>query len=313
MTGGDDRMTVFDRRMVRRHKERAARDWPRNAFLVEEVADRLADRLLDMNRSFPLALDLGAHGGETARRIRGVKGVERVVSMDLAAGMVARADGPAIVGDEEALPFGDSVFDLVVSTLSLHWVNDLPGALIQARMALKPDGLFLAAMLGGETLFELRRALMEAEMECLGGLSPRLSPFAEVRDAGGLLQRAGFALPVVDTETITVSYRDPLALMRELRAMGETNAVLARDRRTPPRGLFPRAAKRYIDLFAEPDGRVPATFQILWLAGWAPAETQQQPSRRGSGQTRLADALGTVERSAGEKAGSPLPPRDGRA
>lgn len=309
----DERMTVFDRRTVRRHRERAAPAWPRHSFLVEEVAERLADRLLDVNRSFPLALDLGAHGGETGRRILGVKGVERVVAMDLAHGLVARADGPAVVGDEEALPFADGAFDLVVSNLSLHWTNDLPGALIQARMALKPDGLFLGAMLGGDTLFELRRAMMEAEMESLGGLSPRLSPFAEVRDAGGLLQRAGLALPVVDTETITVAYRDPLALMRDLRAMGETNAVLARNRRPPPRDLFPRMVEHYVRLFAEPDGRVPATFQVLWLSGWAPSETQQQPARRGSAGARLADALGTVERSAGERAGAPLPRRPGTA
>jgi len=303
-----DVMTVFDRRRVRLHRERAARgDWAKAGFLFEEVAERLADRLLDVNRTFPTALDLGCRGGELGRRILGRKGVERVVSCDLAPGFAARAaagtGGPAAAADEELLPFRDEAFDLVVSNLSLHWANDLPGALIQANRALRPDGLFLGAILGGETLFELRRALMEAEEEVAGGFAPRISPFAEVRDAGSLLQRAGFALPVVDTDVIEVSYRDALALMRDLRAMGETDAGLQGRRGVPPRLLFPAAAARYAALFGEPDGRVAATFQVLYLAGWAPHASQQRPARRGSGQARLADALGATERSAGEKAG----------
>jgi NADH dehydrogenase [ubiquinone] 1 alpha subcomplex assembly factor 5 len=302
-----DAMTVFDRRRVRLHRERAARgDWAKAGFLFEEVAERLADRLLDVNRSFPLALDLGCRGGELGRRVLGRRGVERVVSCDLAVGFAARAAagvGPAVAADEEFLPFRDAAFDLVVSNLSLHWANDLPGALIQANRALKPDGLFLGAILGGETLFELRRALMEAEEEVAGGFSPRMSPFAEVRDAGALLQRAGFALPVVDTDVIEVSYRDALALMRDLRAMGETDAGLQGRGGIPPRMLFPAAAARYAALFGGGDGRVTATFQVLYLAGWAPHESQQRPARRGSGTARLADALGATERPAGEKAG----------
>ncbi|HZH28929.1 MAG TPA: methyltransferase domain-containing protein [Azospirillaceae bacterium] len=302
-----DAMYVFDRRLVRRRRDRAAPGWAGHAFLFEEVADRLADRLLDVNRGFPSALDLGSHGGEMARRILGVKGVERVVCADLSPALAARVPRlPAVTvvaADEEALPFADDSFDLVVSNLSLHWVNDLPGALVQVCRALRPDGFFLGAMLGGETLFELRRALMEAELELKGGLSPRISPFAEVKDAGGLLQRAGFALPVVDSDTITVSYKDPFALMRDLRAMGETNAVLDRPRTPAGRELLFRAAQRYVELFAEPDGRVPATFQVLYLAGWAPHESQQKPARRGSAAHRLAEALGTREWSAGDKAG----------
>lgn len=303
-----DAMHVFDRRRVRLHRERAARgDWAKAGFLFEEVAERLADRLLDVNRSFPLALDLGCHGGELARRILGRKGVERVVACDLAPGFARRAAAvpgvAAVAADEEFLPFAEQAFDLVVSNLSLHWANDLPGALIQANRALKPDGMFLGALLGGDTLFELRRALMEAETEVSGGLSPRISPFAEVRDAGGLLQRAGFALPVADVDEIEVSYRDAFALMRDLRAMGEADAGVAGRGVIPPRMLFPAAAARYAELFGEPDGRVTARFQVLYLAGWAPHESQQRPARRGSASARLADALGAAERPAGEKAG----------
>jgi SAM-dependent methyltransferase len=207
-----------------------------------------------------------------------------------------------VAGDEELLPFADSSFDLAVSNLSLHWVNDLPGALLQLRRALKPDGLFIGAMLGGETLFELRRCLMEAELDLTGGVTARISPFAEVRDAGGLLQRAGFTLPVVDSDTITVTYESAFKLMADLRGMGETNAGLNRRRHPTPRALMVDAARRYAELYSEPDGRVTATFQILYLAGWAPHESQQKPMKPGTAQIRLADALKVEERSAGDKA-----------
>lgn len=302
-------MIVFDRRLVRRNRDRAAGRFADHNFLFAEIAARLSDRLDDVRRSFPAMLDLGCHGGETSRALAGRKGIERIVRCDLSpamAGLAAdRADGPSIAADEEFLPFTDGSFDLIVSTLSLHWVNDVPGALIQARRALKPDGLFIGAMLGGETLFELRRCLMEAELEVSGGVSPRISPFAEVRDAGALLQRAGFALPVVDTDMITVTYPSPFKLLEDLRGMGETNAVLDRPRRPTRRTLFIEAARRYAELYAEEDGRVPATFQVLYLAGWAPHESQQQPLRPGSATQRLADALGVKEQPAGDR----TPPR----
>lgn len=299
-------MNVFDRAAVRRHRDRAAPAFPAFGFLFEEVAERLLDRLDDVRRDFPVALDLGAHRGELARRLAGGrKGVETLVMCDLSEAMMraaSPADAPRVAADEELLPFAEASFDLAVSNLSLHWVNDLPGALVQLRRALKPDGLFVGAMLGGETLFELRRCLMEAEAEILGGVSPRISPFAEVRDAGSLLQRAGFALPVVDSDTITVTYENAFRLMSDLRGMGETNAGLNRRRVPPPRSLFLRAAERYAELYAGPDGRVGATFQILWMAGWAPHESQQRPARPGSAGRRLADALGTEEKPAGDKA-----------
>ena len=214
------------------------------------------------------------------------------MAADLSPALASRAGAPAIAADEELLPFAPASLDLVVSNLSLHWVNDLPGALLQIRKALKPDGFFCAAMLGGETLVELRHCLIEAEQSVSGGMSPRVSPFADVRDAGALLQRAGFALPVVDSDVITVTYTDAFALMRDLRGMGETNAVLARRRVPASRALLFEAARLYAERFTEPDGRIPATFQVLHLAAWAPHESQQQPLRPGSGQVPLGDALG---------------------
>lgn len=284
-----DSMIVFDRALVRRRRDRAVPEFTDHSFLFDEIAERLADRLEDVLRPFPMALDVGCHDGAMGRVLAGRKGIERLVACDLAPGFARAARG--VAADEEFLPFAPASFDLAVSNLSLHWVNDLPGALVQIRRALKPDGFFCGAMLGGETLLELRRCLYEAEMEVAGGVSPRVSPFAEIKDAGGLLQRAGFALPVVDSDTITVTYSDAFALMRELRGMGETNAVLARRKVPATRGLLFDAARRYAELYAEPDGRIPVTFQILYLAGWSPHESQQQPLKPGSGEIPLGQAL----------------------
>ena len=294
-------MTVFNRRAVRRHRDRAAAGLEGGDVLLRESAERLSDRLDDITRSFPLALDLGCHTGQLGRALRGRGGIKTLVQCDLSEAMAGRAGTPSLAADEEFLPFGDETFDLILSNLSLHWVNDLPGALVQARRALRPDGLFLAALLGGETLRELRQALAEAEIAEEDGLSPRVSPMADVRDLGSLLQRAGFALPVVDTDTVTVMYADPMAVMTDLRAMGETNAqVESRKGFTRP-GTLAAAAVRYGELFGG-DGKVPATFQIITLTGWAPDPSQQQPLKPGSAETRLADALGTEEIPAGDKA-----------
>ncbi len=298
-------MTVFDRRLLGRRRARAA-GVEEPASLFGEVAERLADRLEDVTRRFPLALDLGCRTGVLGRVLGGRGGIETLVQCDLAPAMAARATAPgrpALAADEEALPFAAGRFDLVASVLGLHWVNDLPGALIQVRQSLKPDGLFLAAMLGGETLHELREAFMAAEIEQEGGAAPRVSPFAEVRDAGALLQRAGFALPVADRDTLRPRFDSPLALMATLRSMGESNAVLAQRRGATRRATLLRAAAIYQERFAEADGRVPATFEVIYLTGWAPHESQQQPLAPGSARGRLADALGTVERPAGDKAG----------
>lgn len=284
-------MTIFDRASVRRHRDRAAAGLDGYGFLFDEVADRLADRLDDVTRTFPVAADLGGRTGTLARTLTGRKGIETLVTCDISAEMAGRAPAPAVVCDDEFLPFAPASLDLLVSNLSLHWVNDLPGLLVQARRALKPDGLFLAALLGGETLRELRDALAEAEIEGEGGLSPRVSPFADVRDCGALLQRAGFALPVVDSDTITVSYETPLALMRDLRGMGETNAVIERRKTVSRRATLLDAARRYADRHTDAEGRVPATFQVVWLTAWAPSADQPKPKKPGSATIRLEDAL----------------------
>jgi len=317
----EERIEVFDRRAVRRHRERAAETLARHDFLLREVAERLAERLDDVTRGFPLALDLGCHDGCLGRALAGRRGrggrggrgsrsgrggIETLVQADLSPAMARKAAGgagrPTLAADEEALPFAAAAFDAVFSLLSLHWVNDLPGALVQVRRALKPDGLFLAAMLGGETLKELRGALVAAEAEVEGGAGPRVSPFADVRDLGALLQRAGFALPVADVDDIPVSYPNALELMADLRGMGEANAVVGRRRGFSRRATLLRAAELYTERHADPDGRLPATFQVIYLTGWAPHESQPQPLRPGSAKARLSDALRSEERPAGEAA-----------
>jgi SAM-dependent methyltransferase len=216
--------------------------------------------------------------------------------------MVARSAGLRVAADEEFLPFADESLDLVASALSLHWVNDLPGALIQINRALRPDGLLLAAMLGGDTLTELRQAMLQAELATENGAGIHVSPFADIRDAGGLLQRAGFALPVTDVERITVDYADAFALMRDLQGMAEANAVKERHKAPLKRRTLLATMEAYHDLFARPDGRVPATFDIVWMTGWAPHESQQKPLAPGSAKMSLAQALGSRELPAGEKA-----------
>ena len=286
------RSTVFDRTTLRVRRTRAAHRLGEVDFLIRTAAERLLERLGDVRRDFPLALALGCHTGQIATALRGCSQIGRLVQADLAYEMVRRSDGPRLVADEEALPFGPGSLDLVLSCFSLHWVNDLPGTLAQIRYALKPDGLFLAAMPGGMTLAELRESLMRAELEVDGGAGPRVSPFVDVRDAGMLLQRAGFALPVVDVDTITVTYDHPLGLMAELRAMGEANALVERGRAPLKRAALLRACEIYRELFGDCAGRVPATFQILMLSGWTPDPSQPQPIRRGSGRINLAEALG---------------------
>ena len=294
---------VFDRRAVRMHRVRAADTLKDHDFLLREAASGLAARLADMSRTFPLAVELGCRGGALAAALTdGARSRSGIAALYHAAPGHPAGPGAALAADEEALPFAGASLDLVFSNLSLHWTNDLPGALAQIRRALRPDGLFLGAMLGGSTLNELRRAFEAAEIENEGGVSPRVSPFVDVRDAGGLLQRAGFALPVADVDTVRATYSDIFALARELRGMGESNAVAARRTSFLRRGTLMRAAEVYRDQFGDGGGRLAATFQIIYLAGWAPHDSQQKPLRPGSAKTRLADALGVGEIAAGEKA-----------
>jgi SAM-dependent methyltransferase len=286
--------TLFDRALIRRHLHRAAALGPAT-FLLDRVASDLADRLAVVLRHFDIAADIGTPG--EAVRIA----LQRFGSIGTVVRTAAMRDQPInraesfIVADEEALPFADASLDLAVSALALQFINDLPGVLVQIRRALKPDGLFLAALLGGETLTELRQSFAAAESEVEGGISPRVAPFADLRDLGALLQRAGFALPVTDTDRLTVRYDSAFALMHDLRRMGAANALCAR-RRTPlRRATLIRMAELYAQRFADPDGRLRATFEVVWLSGWAPHPDQQQPLKPGSAQARLADALGTRE------------------
>ncbi len=296
--------SIFDRRLLRARRARAALLGASN-FLVERVADELSDRLAAVLRRFECAVDLGTPT-DALRRVLAASGkVATVVAADALIGTRwgSRAAPLAVAADEEALPFRDGSLDLVVSALALQFVNDLPGTLVQIRRALKPDGLLLAALAGGDTLTELRQSFAAAEAEIEHGISPRVAPFADVRDLGALLQRAGFALPVTDVDRLTVRYASPTALMHDLRRMGAANALTERSRRPLKRATLARMLERYAARFADGDGRIRATFDIVWLSGWAPHESQQKPLAPGSARRRLADALGTKEISAGDKAG----------
>jgi SAM-dependent methyltransferase len=294
---------IFDRALIDARRRRALRRPEVGAdFLLKAATDDLVDRLSAVQRDFALALDLATPLPALADRLAEDNRIGRLVRLDRLPETLSRGR-PVIAGDPELLPFAPESLDLVVSALAFQWVSDLPGALAQVRRALKPDGLLIANLLGGDTLFELRECLTVAEAELTGGAAPRVAPFAELRQLGALLQRAGFALPVVDQDRLTVRYDNALALMRDLRAMGATNPLIERRRVPLRRAVLFRAAELYQERFADADGRVRATFDIVSLSGWAPHDSQQQPLRPGSARTRLADALGVSERSAGEKAG----------
>ena len=295
---------IFDRICHRAHRLRAAALGP-STFLIDRVAEDLCDRLAAVLRRFEFALDVGTPT-DAVRRVLAASGkVGTIIAADALAGTAAfrhlsdsRGKGEAqlcIAADEEALPLRDASLDLVVSAFALQFVNDLPGALIQIRRALRPDGLFLAALAGGETLTELRHAFAVAEAEIEDGISPRVAPFSDVRDMGALLQRAGFALPVTDVDRLTARYDSPISLMHDLRRMGATNALVERSRRPLKRATLTRMSEIYAERFADRDGRIRATFEIIWLSGWAPHASQQKPLAPGSARRRLADALGTKE------------------
>jgi SAM-dependent methyltransferase len=276
---------IFDSRLAAARRARAVRLGPAT-FLLDRVAEEFAERLAAVTRTFERGADIGTPTDALRRALASQVGSVVAASVD-----------------EEELPFAPGSLDLAVSALSLQFVNDLPGVLIQIRRALRPDGLFLAALIGGETLTELRQSFAAAEAEVEGGVSPRVAPFADLRDLGALLQRAGFALPVTDVDRVTVRYASPLELMHDLRRMGATNAMTERRRAPLKRATLKRMLEIYAARFAGPDGRIPATFEIVWLSGWAPHESQQKPLAPGSAKARLADALRTAEIPAGEKTG----------
>jgi SAM-dependent methyltransferase len=299
MTGAP---AIFDRRLLRERRDRTA-SGRTDDFLLARWTEDLLDRLAAVRRDFAVAVALGSGDGMIAEALARRSGTRLVVRTDASHGRLVRSGGPAVQADEEWLPFADASLDLVVSGLVLHHVNDLPGALIQIRRALRPDGLMIAGLFGGATLHELRDCLMRAEIEIAGGASPRIAPFADVRALGGLLQRAGFALPVADADTFTATYPSALHLVREIRRIGPGNVLSERRRRPMTRRLLTRTAEIYAERHAEAEGRVRATFEIVTLTGWAPAESQPKPLRPGSAARRLADALATREHSAGERAG----------
>ncbi|KAK4253870.1 hypothetical protein QN277_010490 [Acacia crassicarpa] len=291
---------IFDRQLKRKQRDRAA--WlmrPRDS-LVDTVAENLLDRLEDCKKTFPRALCLGGSLEAIRRLLRGRGSIEKLTMMDASSEMVelcknaeaaSRHDNietTFVVGDEEFLPIKESSMDLVISCLGLHWTNDLPGAMIQCKLALKPDGLFLAAILGGDTLKELRIACTVAQMEREGGISPRISPLAQVRDAGNLLTRAGFTLPGVDVDEYTVKYESAFELIEHLRAMGETNALLQRDAILKRDTAFATAAI-YDSMFGAEDGSVPATFQVIYMTGWREHPSQQKAKSRGSATISFQD------------------------
>lgn len=276
---------LFDTGLLSQRRRRAERAGFEN-FLHERVCAGASERLLEVNRSFRHPAVVGPRAGFWAERLAesGLPPAERIA-------------------DSDVLALEPGAHDLIVHALGMHWANDPVGQLIQARRALSPDGLFLAALFGGDTLSELRETLGQAEIEISGGLSPRIAPMGRIRDLGALLQRAGFTLPVADSERIDVSYQTPLHLMRDLRAMGETNVQTARSRTPMRREILARTCELYASAHSDADGRIRATFEVIWLTGWVPHESQQKPLRPGSAATRLAEALGTQEISAGEKPG----------
>jgi SAM-dependent methyltransferase len=306
-----DERLLFDRKLLRARRSRFAHEIGAREFLLSHVAREIAERVALMLRPFPLALDLGAYHGLLGRKVAELPSVGEMIYAESAYAFAALCPRPALVCDEDLLPFKEASLSLIVSGLALHRVNDLPGALIQIRRALRPDGLFMAALLGARALNELRQVLIEAEAEAEGGASPRVSPFGDVREYGALLQRAGFALPVADAETLSVLYASPREMMREVRALGGGNVLLARSRKPLSRHTLERAEELYRERHSTPDGRVSATFEIVYLSGWGPAESQQKPLKPGSAAQRLADALGTTEQSAGDKAAYPVRAGDG--
>lgn len=287
---------IFDLQSLMARKRRALRLADAGAdFLMERAAQDLADRLGAVERRFAKAAALFSSTPAASAVLEASGKAGKVVRVEADAALLA---GDGVVAPAETSPFEPESLDLAVSLYALHEMNDVPGMLIQIRRALRPDGLFLGCLAGAGTLAELREALLAAETELSGGASPRVFPFADVREAGALLQRAGFALPVADHETTIVRYDSMFSLMRDLRAMGTTNALAARSRRPASRALFLRAAEIYAERFSDADGRVRATFSTIWLSGWAPHASQRKPLKPGSATVSLAKVLGGGESGA---------------
>ncbi|MAK62989.1 MAG: SAM-dependent methyltransferase [Ponticaulis sp.] len=299
---------VFDRSKVRRRRDRAASSYQQSDFIKSRILEDIEDRILATARQFPLALALGGYSPGTKNRLG--RYCDTLIETDFSFARLPANGQMALTADEEWLPFADNQFDLIVSPLALHWVNDLPGTLIQINRCLKPDGFFIGVMPGGTSLKELRQSLLQAESELTDGAEMRVSPFADALDISGLLQRAGFALPVSDRDRLTIRYDSMFDLLRDLQAAGETHAPALTGRKPLSRRILMRAAEIYASEFADPDGRIRATVELVWMTGWAPHASQPRPKRPGSARASLAEAVGSIEHSAGEKTGNLKPKSD---
>ena len=283
---------IFERKQLRRNRDRCAKSFKDHNFLFKWVEQELLDRLGDIKHNFHNVLQIGARTSNNfTSNIIETAHIQSLSTMDITEKLLKNHKEPTILGDEESLPFAQNTIDMVLSALSIHVVNDLPGCLMRINRVLKADGLFLAAMFGGETLHELRQSLTHAELEIKGGASPRIAPFADKKQMGDLLQRAGFALPVVDSDMISVTYDTMFDLLHDLRGMGESNIITARDKSYTGRNFFTEAERYYAKHFSEPDGRIHASFEIIFLIGWSPHSSQQQPLKPGSATYKLEEIL----------------------
>ena len=288
---------IFDRQLIKNQRERATNNFSDHNFLFDWAENNLLERLNDVNRTFSKALQIGSRSSKAKKHQK----IESLITLDITNAPVQSCSN-FVQGSEEFLPIATKSMDLVISNLNLHSVNDLPGALAQIQNTLKEDGLFMASMLGGETLYELRKIMMETELRLYGGTSPHIFPFADKPQMGELLQRADFALPVIDSEIITVTYDNAFKLFQDLRGMGEGNSIIERNKSPLGKSFFMDVAQEYQNQFTDDEGRIHATFEIIFLLGWAPHSSQQQPLRPGSAQHSLAEALETTEMKTGDKA-----------
>ncbi len=285
---------VFDRNLIKTRRERCAKRFSDHDFLFQWGCDQIHDRLMDVNRTFDTALHIGARCPVSEAHQK----IQKLFITDLTA--TSSYSPFHLQSSEELLPVAPQSLDLVTSNLTLHSVNDLPGALLQIRQALKEDGLFIASLFGGETLYELRDVMTQAEISLYGGISPRISPFADKPQMGDLLFRAGYSLPVIDSEIITVTYDNIFKLLHDIKGMGESNTILDRSKAPTSKEFFMKTAQLYQDKYAQNDGRIVASFEVIFLLGWAPHASQQKPLRPGSAKNSLAEALGTKEIKTGE-------------
>lgn len=297
MSGADEQLLIFDRAAVRARRRRFGPTAP--SFLADFAVQELVDRLTGIKREFDTVVALNAAPG-LAEALQRSGSKARLITMDSAQALVCGEAGRGVVADEEFLPFAAQRVPCFLSVLTLQLVNDLPGSLIQIRRSLVEDGLFLGVLMGGASLQEIRQVFLQAEAELTSGASMRVAPFPDVRELGALLQRAGFSLPVVDSDKITVRYDDFLVMLRELRLLGWANPLQQRSRTFLRRDVLMRAAELYHQQFSDPDGRIRATFELVWMTGWSPHESQPKPLQPGSATTRLADALGTQEHTLDE-------------